>query len=343
MITQLGIHDFLKLEYPIIDVRSPSEYNESHIIGALNIPLLNDENRIKIGKIYKTEGKDAAIALGYKLVNPLQLQLLKLLKESTDSNTIRLYCARGGLRSSSMAQFFSDNGYNVFVVKGGYKAYKNHILKTIADFNKIIVLSAYTGSGKTDILQILKNKKEQVLDLEDIATHKGSVFGGLGYGEQDSSGQFHNKIYEVLKSYDPNRITWVENESITIGSVHLPKELWENMKKANGIEYRIPNEFRVKHILEQYGSFDSENLSNCIQNLRKRIGNEACQELLELIETRNLEPAVLKLLKYYDMSYEYGRNKRNSQNYVKIEFSNFNLEEMAEILLLRHRSILNLN
>lgn len=341
MITQLGIQEFLKLEYPIIDVRSQSEYMESHIIGALNIPLLNDENRVKVGKIYKSEGKESAIALGFKLVNPLKAQIFQQLKESTNSNAIRLYCARGGLRSSNMSKFFSDNNYNIYVLKGGYKAYKNHVLKSIATFNKIIILSAYTGSGKTEILRVLKNKNQQVLDLEEIASHKGSVFGGLGYGEQCSSGQFHNKIYEALKTYDSNQVTWVESESITIGSVHLPRELWENMKKANGIEYRIPNEFRVKHILEQYGGFDSENLSSCIQNLRKRIGNEACHELLELIQIRNLEAAVLKLLKYYDMSYEYGRNKRNSQNYVKIEFSNFNLEEMADNLLLKQHSILN--
>ncbi|MCC6817967.1 MAG: tRNA 2-selenouridine(34) synthase MnmH [Bacteroidia bacterium] len=332
MIQVKSVVDFQSLLFPIIDVRSPGEYEESHIPGAINVPLLNNEHRHHIGVVYKMEGKDAAIALGHKLVDPIKNQILQDLKDKTDKTDIRVYCARGGLRSQLMSAFFSDNGYNVIMLKEGYKAYRNHAIDFFNKFQNILILSGYTGSGKTEVLNELMQLGEQVLDLEALANHRGSAFGGLGQQAQPSSTQFHNKIYEVLKNYDFNRNLWIENESILVGKVYIPEELWHLMKLAPVIEIDINLEERIKHTLEIYGDFDLEELSNSIKFLRKRLGDEEMRLLCALTEIGDLEPVVKRLLVYYDKAYEMSRLKRQRQISVKLPFSQLKPRIIAEYL-----------
>ena len=332
MIKVLNIAEFLEATTPLVDVRAPVEFLDSHISGAVNIPLLNDEHRVLVGTTYKQQGREAAIQLGYKLVNPLRQDLLKAIQSISNQKKVRLYCARGGLRSANMAQFFNEHGYEVELLKGGYKAYRKHILHVIASYKKIIILSAYTGSGKTEILKALAARKAQVLDLEDLAQHKGSAFGNLGYNGQPGSALFHNLIFDAIKGFDRNKPLWVENESVTIGKVYLPKELWENMKSAGGVEIEVPAEKRLQFTLEQYGHYEKNDLIACVVNLNKRLGDAETRRLSGLISEGQLEPVVRSLFRYYDKSYEFGRSKRNCHQYVKIHFSDLNPEEIAEFL-----------
>ena len=332
MIVRQSIIEFLNLQLPIVDVRSPSEYEAGHIELSINIPILNNQNRIHIGKTFKQKGRDAAIKLGYELVNPLKPQLLESINKNVHGKTIALYCARGGLRSNHMASFFSENGYTVYVLNGGYKAFRNHLLSLIAQFKRILVLSAHTGSGKTEILHALKAKGAQVLDLEGLAKHKGSVFGALGNEAQPSSAVFHNLIFEELKHYDPKEVIWVENESFTIGKVHLPIELWSHMKEAAGVEISVPLEDRVKFIQADYGRYTTDELVYCIQKLNKRLGDEACRKICALVQEGDLSSAIYGLFKYYDKAYEMGRIKRNCHDYVKIPFENLDPIKIAEFL-----------
>jgi len=333
MMQTIDLPELLDCDWPLIDVRSPQEYLDDHIPGALNVPLLNNQHRHEVGLCYKQEGKAAAIALGHQLISPLEPMLLDQIKSCAPNNQLRLYCARGGLRSHKMAEFLSQNGFEVKLVKGGYKRYRQEVLSTIAQFTQILILSGYTGSGKTQVLQAIKAKGAQVLDLEALAHHKGSAFGHLGMPIQNSSAQFHNDIYEVLKTLDPNKILWVENESFIIGKVHMPAPLWQNMQTAKVIAYQIPVEERVKLIIEAYGQFPKSQLMERVVKLSKRLGHEMAQQICEYIAADQLEKAVPPLLKYYDKAYTMGRVKRAQAPYMQVDFDHFDANAIAEQLL----------
>jgi len=333
MIDSILYSQFESLKTPIIDVRSPSEFKEGHIPGAINIPLLNDDHRRQIGIAYKQKGKEAAITLGYQLVNPIRESFLIQLIDNTSDKNIRIYCARGGLRSQLMSQYFSENGYNITHLKGGYKAYRNVVLKTISSYKNLKILAGYTGSGKTEILNEMMQLGAQVLDLEHLANHRGSAFGFLGQKEQPSSSHFHNLIYDAIKHFNHQQPIWVESESVNIGKAYLPKELWENMKQADGIEIILPVEVRAAHTLKLYGGFEKSLLAECIMQLSKRIAKSEITLLCALTEIGDLEPVVERLLKYYDKAYEHGREKRNCQNFVKLNFERLEPKKIAKFLL----------
>jgi tRNA 2-selenouridine synthase len=335
MIRQANIKEFLESEHPVLDVRSPGEFEAGHIIQALNLPLLNDKHRHLVGMCYKKKGKEAAITLGYQLVDPLRESILEQATLLGPGGKVRMYCARGGLRSNKMAEFLDMKGYEVTVLKGGYKAYRNHVLGLIRSFRHIILLSGHTGSGKTEVLQELRKLGCQVLDLEGLANHKGSAFGALGNNEQPVSGQFHNMIFQILRNYHPEKPLWIENENITIGKVCLPNELWENMLTAKGYEIVLPVEERVAFILKHYGHFDRLSLVRCVNSLSKRLGDEDCRKLCSLIEEGDLAPVVERLFSYYDKAYEHGREKRKCQEFVKLQFDKLNPVEIAGFLLSR--------
>lgn len=332
MIVVKVVDEFNLSEGPVIDVRSPGEYDADHIPGALNVPLLSNKHRHHVGVVYKMGGQEAAIALGHKLVDPLREQILENLAGQVTTNVIRVYCARGGLRSQLMSKFFSENGYKVTMLFGGYKAYRQHAISTYQKFEHIVVLSGYTGSGKTEILKELSVLGEQVLDLEALAEHRGSAFGALGQQSQPTSTQFHNRIYEVLRRMDAKRRLWVESESITVGKVYIPEEFWRKMKQAPAIEIELPIEERVKHTLEIYGQYDLDDLSACIKQLRRRLGDQEMRLLCALTEIGDLEPVVVQLLKYYDKGYELSKSKRECQDIVKLPFAKLKPRKIAEFL-----------
>lgn len=334
MIKVIPYSAFETLTDIIIDVRSPGEFKEGHIPGAVNLPLLNDEHRVIVGTTYKKQGKFAAIQVGYELVNPIKPRLLdELMQLKGNQQNIRVYCARGGMRSRLMSEFFEANGVDVTMLKGGYKFYRRHILSRIDAFKKLRVLSGFTGSGKTEILQALRQKGVQVLDLEQLAKHKGSAFGNLEGIDQPVTAQFHNLIDLELRQFDVNRYTWIESESFNIGQVHLPAELWENMKTAQRVEIEVPIENRVKNILDQYGKIDKHLLLSGISVLRKRLGDEDYRQLCEWVMEGNLEPVVVRLLKYYDKGYENGRKRRDCQEFVKFVFDHSDPFKIAEFLM----------
>jgi tRNA 2-selenouridine synthase len=329
---RIEVSEFLRSDRTLIDVRSQGEFDESHILEAINIPLLNNEERVQVGTAYKQVGKEAAIEIGYQLIIPRKDQILDNLIQTTGKKPIKLYCARGGMRSQLMANYFSDNGYDVVVLEGGYKAYRNHVLSQISNYTNLIILSGYTGSGKTEILNELRGLNAQVLDLEKLANHKGSVFGALGNSQQPKSAEFHNLIYNELSMFDNSKPIWVENESFRIGNIFLPRELWLNLKNSPGVELHIPFNDRVEFTKKHYGNFNSEDVGRCINYLRKRLGDEKTNQLLELLNDNNAEEIIRSLLLYYDKAYEFGREKRKCHNYVKLSFETMDIKKIAKNL-----------
>jgi tRNA 2-selenouridine synthase len=294
---------------PMVDVRSPAEFAKGHIPGAVNIPIFSDLERAKVGTVYKQQSRDEAIALGLEIVGPKMAAFAENAKNLATNGRLNIYCWRGGMRSEKMAWLFETVGLATKVLHSGYKAYRSFLHQSFQKINNLIVIQGPTGSGKTMILHALKEAGEQVIDLEGLANHKGSAFGSLGQREQPTTQQFQNDILAVLLSFDLDKPIWIESESLTIGRVYLPEELWEKMNEATVLAIDIPREARIEHIVEQYGKFSVEELSSKIIQLRQNMGSENVDATIKLIEQGDLPAAVNILLNYYDKSYGYSATK----------------------------------
>lgn len=301
---------FLQANTPILDVRSPIEYVKGHIPGAISFPLFDDNERAEIGTLYKKKGKEAAVKLGLKYVGPKLLSFVEKAEAICDgTKMLRLYCARGGMRSSSVAWLLRTGGISCQLLVGGYKAYRNWVLKQFQETYTFIVVGGLTGSGKTDLLHHLKDREVQVVDLEDLASHKGSCFGHLGQKKQPPIEHFENLLAQQLSIMNKSLPIWVEDESRLIGSCVIPKEIWDQMKAGRFVWLNSPKEERLKRLLKTYGEYSSEDLIASTKKLVKRMGAVRNKEAIEAIELNDLTKATEILLEYYDSSYLHCRHK----------------------------------
>jgi len=292
-------------DIPIIDVRSPSEFEKGHIHGAFNIPLFSNEERHEIGIIFKNLGKLQAIEKGLGFVGPKMMLLAQRAKEISEHKKRRVYCWRGGMRSEKIAWLFELLGLDCTVLEGGYKAYRNLQIENYTQIKELIVLHGSTGCGKTEILTEFKKTGEQIIDLERLANHRGSAFGSLGnIKAQPSSQQFQNELHHALSSLDSEKRIWVEGESLSIGSVCLPDEFWQRMKKATVVEIKVDPKARIKRLVKEYGSFPKKDLRDSILKITKAFGNQNCKNAIQFLEEGQLEKTAGLLLKYYDQTYE---------------------------------------
>ncbi|ASJ20249.1 tRNA 2-selenouridine(34) synthase MnmH [Brachyspira hampsonii] len=342
MVKVIDIEEFLELanydELPIIDVRSPIEYNHAHIPNAYNVYLFNDKERKDVGTIYKQIGRKEAILKGLEYVSVRMTDILKsideIAKKYNSTNKILMHCFRGGMRSESTAWLCSNYGYDVYMLKGGYKRYRNYVLSSFERDYKIYLLTGKTGSGKTLILNKLKSMGYNVIDLEKIAKHKGSAFGWINEGEQPSQEQFENNLsYELLK-YDINSTLWFEDESLLIGRRAIPKSLFNKMREAQKIIYLdIPKECRAEYIVNTYGEYNIEDLRESIIKIRKRLGGERLKESLELLNNGKIYECVLNMLYYYDRAYRLSIDE-NKLVSIKCEDNNFDniIQQIVKVI-----------
>jgi len=301
---EIQIDLFLELSKtnPIIDVRSPGEYEHAHIPGALNLPLFSNEERAEIGTIYKQRGRVKAVQRGLEVVGPKLAGFAKFAL-ALKSDNILIHCWRGGMRSSSMAWLLEQVGIECTLLTGGYKSYRGHVLKSFEKPLKIVLLGGYTGSGKTDLIKLLKEQGEQVLDLEGLACHKGSAFGAIGQGEQPSSEQFENLLSLEMEALDGEKVVWIEDESRNVGKVFVPEPLWMQMRVSPLVKVETPFEARVERLMRDYGSYPVEMLAASIKKIEKRLGYDKCKLALEACERGDLEIAAQISLLYYDKAY----------------------------------------
>src|ERR1017187_4996636 len=221
----LPITDFIAemSQGTLIDVRTPSEFEKGHIPGAINLPMFTDEERIIIGTLYKQQGRDPSILKGLEIIGPRMKEIVKTAELLVGpSKKIYIYCWRGGMRSSSMAWLLGIYGFEIFVLIKGYQAFRNYALECFKEPKHVIILGGKTGSGKTKILQELKKTGEQVIDLEDLAFHKGSAFGTIGIEGNCSQEHFENNLAMEWMNTDPAKRLWLEDESRSIGKKILP-------------------------------------------------------------------------------------------------------------------------
>ncbi|MEN8138132.1 MAG: tRNA 2-selenouridine(34) synthase MnmH [Bacteroidota bacterium] len=297
---------------PIIDVRSPGEYKKGHIINAVNIPLFSNDERAIIGTIYKQVSKDAAIEKGYELVNPKLDHYIEASLDAAPEKTIIVHCWRGGMRSESFAQHLHNNGFEkVYVLEGGYKAYRRAVLSFFEQKFKLIILGGYTGSGKTEILHEIAKTGKQVIDLEGLANHKGSAFGGIGQNEQPSVEHFQNMLFEEMTSKNLSDYIWLEDESLNIGKARIPESLFKQMREQRVFFVDIPRSERAFFLTQTYGKQHKDKLEESILKIHKRLGPLNTKIAIEALNNNDLLSVAEISLIYYDKAYLRGVENRD--------------------------------
>lgn len=287
----------------LIDVRSEAEFERGHIPGAVNIPLLRNDERVQVGTIYKQQGRDAAVALGFKLLGP-RFHILYEEFKAAGANPL-FYCWRGGLRSHISATILAWGGQPVSLISGGYKAYRNRVQTTLSNPRKMLLLGGMTGVGKTEILHMLAEKGYPVIDLEGLASHRGSALGGLGMPAQPSVEMFENLLHEAVTAFPVSQTLILENESRKIGACVMPEGFWQNMLQSSVLEIDVPQHQRMERLEKEYAGFDPEILAEKTEKLRKRLGGLLCQQAKEAILSGVKTTWVRILMGYYDKSYRY--------------------------------------
>jgi len=338
MIQRINIEDYLsqKPMLPIIDVRTPAEFKIGHVPGAVNIPLFSNEERAHVGTVYKKQSQEQALKLGYKYVTPkLESYVTEAKKVEVDGELV-VYCWRGGMRSKAFAEHIHDNGIKkVNVIEGGYKAYRKHALESFDKPSSIYVLGGYTGSGKTRILEHFLDAGHQVIDLEGLANHKGSAFGGIGQEEQPTTEHFSNLLFWEWKEMDLSLPLWVEDESSNIGSANIPENFFAHMRESKVYFLNMPKEQRAKILVEEYATCEKSSLAHSIERISKRLGGLRSTEALQYLQEGNYYETALITLDYYDKFYLKGLNRRDQKNVIIIESDSIdtvvNAEKVIEI------------
>ena len=328
-IEHIDIEFFLKFseECPVLDVRSPGEFIHAHIPGAFSLPLFSDEQRKIIGTAYKQQSRQVAVKKALDFFSEKMRVMLneaeEIIKNNStkfsNDNRVLLHCWRGGMRSRAVAWLLDLYGFKVFTLKGGYKSFRTWALNQFEKEYELNILGGYTGSGKTDILQEIKKRGEAVIDLEYLASHKGSAFGNLGEKPQPGQEMFENSLavelfkktaFRDIPPRDDNgektnsiQKIWIEDESRHIGTVGIPQTFWNNMRTSRLYFLEIPFEERLKHIVATYGKFEKKELVTSIMKIQKRLGGlETKNAINYLLENKVMECFSI-LLHYYDKMY----------------------------------------
>lgn len=328
---KIEVERFLELaeRIPVIDVRSPLEFLNGHIPGAVNIPLFDDNERIAVGIKYKKEGRIPAILEGLKLTGPAMSSKLEQAVVKARDGKLLVHCWRGGMRSEAMAWLFSLGDIETEVLDGGYKSYRHYILQNLSEKRKMIVLGGMTGSGKTHILRYLRENGQQVIDLEGLANHKGSAFGSLGQPPQPSTEQFANNLFAEWKQLIKDLPFWVEDESRNIGTAFIPDSFYLNMQNTCAIVLMMDVKTRLPRLMEEYSAYPAESLKTSIMRISKRLGGDNTRDALEAVDAGNFARAVEITLYYYDKAYLFGLKKKNNSNIIYVETDSDNIETNA--------------
>ena len=347
-VEKIHIDPFLELakQHPLLDVRSPGEFNHAHIPGAYSLPLFSDEERKIVGTAYKQESREQAIKIGLDFFGVKMKRMVEEVEsvvknrkwgigaelQTKDSRLVLVHCWRGGMRSEAVAWLLNLYGFKVYTLMGGYKKFRNYVLDSFKLPYKFNILGGYTGSGKTELLKTLQEQGEKIVDLEGIANHKGSAFGRIGLPPQPGQEMFENLLALELQnksmvngelsnkddSHSPLTIhystIWLEDESQRIGQVNIPPELWNTMRKSPLIFLDIPFEERLKHIIQEYGSLNLEEVTAAIGRISNKLGHLNAKTSILLLKEGKIAESFDILLKYYDKHYFKSLHNREGIN-----------------------------
>lgn len=294
----------------IIDVRSPGEFADDHIPGAINCPVLDDAQRVLIGTLYKQvsafDAKKAGAALVAKNIGH---HIETRFNDKTRDWKPLVYCWRGGNRSGSMAHILAKIGWPVVQLDGGYKEFRRHVSQSLENISPDLqfrVICGTTGSGKSRLLQTLVTQGAQVLDLEQLASHRGSVLGHLPDEPQPTQKHFESSIWQALRSFDPARVIYVESESKKVGNLRVPEALMAAMRTSPCIALHLAHSARIDLLMEDYVHFvkDATHLNRQLDCLLQVHGKEKISHWQALASGGQMPLLVDELLvQHYDPAY----------------------------------------
>src|SRR3989344_661571 len=322
MVKTISIKDALKLDAILIDTRTPKEFNEDHLPNAINLPILSNEERHLVGITYKQVSKDKAVEKGIAFFSQKLPEFMKDIDQYRNK-TIIFYCWRGGMRSRAVVALLDSLGYNVLQLEGGYKSYRAHVRERLDHFifkPKLIVLWGLTCTGKTELL----NQYPNSLDLESLAQHRGSLYGGIGLAP-NSQKKFENLLLQRLDRLNREKTILIEGESRKIGDVQIPEFLYKLM--LNSINILITKslnnraEFAVKKYFSNQDSI--EKIKMVTQSLFKVISNQQKNEIIKLLDNNKLKAAAKILLEfYYDPLYNHTLKQKKFSYIINNDNSN---------------------
>lgn len=298
----------------LVDVRSPGEFAVGTIPGSVNVPLFTDEERAMIGTVYKQESTAAARRLAMMTVSPKIPQIVEQMEELMKRGELVIFCWRGGMRSYAACTFMDLLRYPIKRLRGGYRAYRQLVMDHLGSYegiaSPVVVLHGMTGVGKTRLLLMLKERGHQVLDLEGMANHRGSVFGAIGLGNPHNQKTFEAVLWEGIRELDPNRPVFMEAESRRIGRSVMPEWLDQNKKAGTHCLITAPVAERVERLMEDYLPHEDEAvrtaLYDALETIRKRMSRNDFEEYHELLDKQEYAAFTAKLLRdYYDPKYKH--------------------------------------
>lgn len=301
----------------LVDARSPSEYAEATIPGAINVPIFDDEERAQVGTLYKEGGKNAAKRLAVELVSPKLPALIARVEGALEGRRppVIVFCWRGGMRSRALTTFLDLAGIPARQLVGGHKAFRGHVRTFFetGEWGRLLVLRGLTGVGKTRLLLRLREEGVPVLDLEGLASHRGSAFGGLGLAPQPGQKMFESLLWDELRRIPPGGYALAEGESKHIGRLVLPPRVFAALQTETTLWLNASLDYRVEVILGDYPAIDTlrEAFVRPIRALKPRLGGETTRRLLVLLERGAWRELVRELMVlYYDPLYNHTKPDR---------------------------------
>jgi len=296
----------------LVDARSPAEFAEATIPGAINVPILDDAERAEVGTLYKQAGKQIARRRGVELVAPKIPAMIEQVtaRRAADTPPVVVFCWRGGMRSRALTQFLDLAGIPARQLEGGHKAFRSHVLEFFErrPWGRVVVLRGMTGVGKTLLLHRLAGQGYPVVDLEGLANHRGSAFGNLGLLPQPPQKMFDALLWDALRRIPADGYLLAEGESRHIGRLQLPSTVYQALQEEVSIWIKASLDTRVKNILDDYPAADElkEQFVRPIKALRERLGTKTVEEFLGLLQSGRWEEVVRELMvRYYDPLYDH--------------------------------------
>lgn len=332
----------------IIDARTPAEFAEDHIPGAINLPVLDDAQRIVVGTMYKQQSAFDARRLGGALVAAnISRHMLEKLQHKPKNWRPLIYCWRGGQRSGSFTTWLRMVGWDACQLEGGYKSFRHHVIAEIERITPQLdlrIVSGPTGSAKTRILEALAAEGAQVLDLEDLAAHKGSVLGALPDRPQPAQKRFETLLWDRMRRLDPAQPVFVEAESRKIGLVFVPEPLILAMRRAPCILVDATREARLAFLVRDYAYLgdDVAALQDKLHRLREHQSRETLERWKALAATHALPELFGELI---DLHYDPLYNRSQHTNYAgyadalrvqSADLDDGGIREIAQRILAQH-------
>ena len=323
----------------VIDVRAPYEFADDHIPSAVNLPVLNDDERARVGTMHKQVGAFEARRLGAGLVAAnIARHVAQNLCDAPRDFAPLVYCWRGGQRSRAMAQVLSEIGWKVSVLDGGYKTYRKQMLDGLDALPatiRIVVVRGRTGTAKTRVLRAAANMGAQIIDLEGLARHRGSLLGPEPDAAQPTQRLFESELHGAIAGLDLKRPVFVEAESNKIGELHIPRAMWRAMQGARALTIEAPLSARVEFLVDDYAHVIAEpgRLDPLMEWIKGRIGHETRDAWLASIAAGDWRGFVGQVLEgHYDPAYDRSSSRRAFEDVGRLEaerLDDANIKAMA--------------